>query len=101
MSAICIRPYPDGLCQIACLLVDDRTTRDGVDTLRPSHPPKWFCRNQLSGIAIDNIEKAVLWGVKKHAPLLSGNGHRRQLNIGSRIVIPAIAGRRLIVPKIP
>ncbi len=85
---------------IALTGIFDRAAGRQVNMAGPCHLADLVGRDQLAGLAVDHIEKAVLGRVQDDLAVLATDGQRRQLDVHRAVIIPRLVGILLIVPDI-
>jgi hypothetical protein len=67
---------------------------------RPIHIDEILGRNELAGLAIENVEKAVLRRMQKDVAFLSVDCQVGQDQVLVGVVVPSVRRRFLVVPNV-
>ena len=76
----------------------DRPSGFHVDVGRPIHVGVVFRREELSGVAIEDVEKAVLRRLHDDPLPRAADGEVRKNQLLHRVVVPTVVRRGLVVP---
>ena len=77
-----------------------RTAGAHIDLAGPGGGYKRIGRQQLAGLAVKHIEKAVLAGLHQHFAIGTVELERGQHDVRRGVIVPALARRGLVVPGV-